>query len=493
MLHQIETKMLSALSGRISAEALSQQAGIPLSSVLSFSQSLKEKGYISIEQTEEKHVSLTTEGQGYAAKGLPEQSVHKAAQSGAPITSLSPIERTVGLPWASRNGWVKIEGGMLTSLCSTEPYFLQEALSKISRREPVDGEALSILLKRKLVSQSSIKKVYLEPTALAPEESASAGKAAMGGAAEGGSTSNGAGAEAAAQQEINSLTRDMLLSGSYKGALFRPYDVTAPAEIPSPAKRHMISRLRGKISRIFTDMGFDEMEGSEAQSAFWNFDALFQPQDHPARELADTFYLKNGIELPSDSELVARIKKVHEKSWGGAWSEEIAKKGVLRTHTTSVSASYLYNECRGSNAPKKYFSIGKVYRNEATDYKHLAEFFQVEGIVVWEGATFRDLLGLLREFYRKLGFEKIRFQPSYFPYTEPSLEISVFFEKKQQWLELGGAGIFRPEVSIPLCDRYPVLAWGLSLERPLMLLNDMDDIRDFYKGNAGWLRKQKVQ
>jgi len=112
---------------------------------------------------------------------------------------------------------------------------------------------------------------------------------------------------------------------------------------------------------------------------------------------------------------------------------------------------------------------------------------------VWEGATFRDLLGLLREFYRKLGFDKIRFQPSYFPYTEPSLEISVYFEKKQQWLELGGAGIFRPEVSIPLCDRYPVLAWGLSLERPLMLLNDMDDIRDFYKSNAGWLREQKVQ
>jgi len=486
MLHQIETKMLAALSGRVSAEELSQQAGIPLSSVLSFSQSLKEKGYISIEQTEEKHVSLTAEGQGYAAKGLPEQAVHRRAQSGAFVTSLSPIERSVGLPWASRNGWVKIEGGKLTSLCSTEPYFLQEALSKISGREPVDDSALSMLLKRKLATQSSTKKVYLEPTALAPEEAASTGAAAATGAA-------ATGAGAAAQQEINSLTRDMLLSGGYKGALFRPYDVSAPAEVPSPAKRHAISRLRAKISRIFTDMGFDEMQGSEAQSAFWNFDALFQPQDHPARELADTFYLKNGIELPTGPELVSRIKKVHEKSWGGDWSGEIAKEGVLRTHTTCVSASYLYNECRGSKAAKKYFSVGKVYRNEATDYKHLAEFFQVEGIVVWEGATFRDLLGLLREFYRKLGFEKIRFQPSYFPYTEPSLEISVFFEKKQQWLELGGAGIFRPEVSIPLCDRYPVLAWGLSLERPLMLLNDMDDIRDFYKGNAGWLRKQKVQ
>jgi len=510
MLHQIETKMLSTLSGKMSAEELSQKAGIPLSSVLSFSQSLKEKGYVSIEQTEEKRVALTSEGQGYVAKGLPEQLVHRAAQTGAFISSLSPIERTAGLPWASRNGWVKIEGGRLSSLCSPEPYFLQVALSKISRHEEVDDDTLSILVKRKLVSQTSVKKVYLEPTALSPDEPAGAvatgtSAAAMGAAT--GATNGTAGADnaaygagevagaaaAPAQPEINSITRDMLLSGSWKGALFRPYDVSAPAEIPSPAKRHAISRLRMKISRIFTDMGFDEMEGSEAQSAFWNFDALFQPQDHPARELADTFYLKKGVSLPEDAELVSRIKKVHEKSWGGAWSEEIAKKGVLRTHTTAVSASYLYNECRGSNAAKKYFSIGKVYRNEATDYKHLAEFFQVEGIVAWDGATFCDLLGLLREFYRKLGFDKIRFQPSYFPYTEPSLEISVFFEKKQQWLELGGAGIFRPEVTIPLCDRYPVLAWGLSLERPLMLLNDMDDIRDFYKGNAGWLRKQKVQ
>ncbi|MFA6907767.1 MAG: phenylalanine--tRNA ligase subunit alpha [Candidatus Micrarchaeia archaeon] len=478
MLHQIETKMLAALAGRMSAEALAQKSGVPLSSVLSFSQSLKEKGYVSIEQTEEKRAALTAEGQGYAAKGLPEQSVHRHAQSGAFVSSLSPVERSVGLPWASRNGWVKIEGGRLASLCSPEPYFLQEALSRISRHENADGEALSILLKRRLAVQTVTKTTFVEPSAMQPEEIPAAGPVPSA---------------PSAPPEINSLTREMLLSGSFKGALFRPYDVSAPAEIPSPAKRHAVSRLKRKISRIFTDMGFEEMEGGEAQSAFWNFDALFQPQDHPARELADTFYLKESMPLPSDPELVSRIRKVHEKCWSGAWSEEIAKKGVLRTHTTAVSASCLYNECRGSKAARKYFSVGKVYRNEATDYKHLAEFFQVEGIVVWEGATFRDLLGLLREFYRKLGFDKIRFQPSYFPYTEPSLEISVFFEKKQQWLELGGAGIFRPEVSIPLCDRYPVLAWGLSLERPLMLLNDMDDIRDFYKGNAGWLRRQKVQ
>ena len=164
---------------------------------------------------------------------------------------------------------------------------------------------------------------------------------------------------------------------------------------------------------------------------------------------------------------------------------------MLRTHTTAVSASYLYNYCRDSQ-PKKYFSVGKVFRNEATDYKHLAEFFQVEGIVVWEGATFRDLLGCLREFYRKLGFEKIRFQPSYFPYTEPSLEMSVYFEKKKQWLSSGGRHL-PPRGFHSALRPLPSARMGLSLERPLMLLNDMDDIRTFYRSNAGWLRSQKLQ
>lgn len=468
MLHQIESRILSALSGRMAADEVAREAGVPLGSVLSFSQSLKEKGYVSIEQVEESKAALTPEGQSYLRTGLPEQSVHKAAQAGKPISSLSPPERSVGLPWASRNGWVKVEGGKLVPLSSPGPYALHSALAAISRGEKADGEALSTLARRKLITLSASKKVFLSPTAVQPEESAPSG-------------------------EVNALTRDMLLSGKWREASFRSYDVSAPAEVPSPAKRHAISRLKQRIGTIFSDMGFEEMGGSEMQSAFWNFDSLFQPQDHPARELADTFYLKESLPLPGDSELVSRVKKVHEKCWGGSWNEEVAAKGVLRTHTTAVSAQYLHGRCQSSKEPKKYFSIGKVYRNEATDYKHLAEFYQVEGIVVWEGATFRDLLGLLREFYRKLGFDKIRFQPSYFPYTEPSLEVSVYFGKKKQWLELGGAGIFRPEVSIPLCDRYPVLAWGLSLERPLMLMSDMEDIRDFYRGNAGWLRKQKVQ
>lgn len=471
MLHQIESKILSCLQSRASAQEIAEKAGIPLSSVLSFAQQLRDKGYVSISQEEEQEARLTKEGSRFLSEGFPEKRVYAAAEKSLPLSSLSDEERTVGVPWATRNGWVKMEKGALVAAAEPESeYRLENALRQISQGgfASIPQETLATLSKRRLITQHTAKTTYLEPTAVAPEPASSG-------------------------QEANLLTRDMLLSGSWRTAAFRKYDVNAPAEVPPIAKRHMVSRLRRRISSIFTDMGFEEMSGPQVQSSFWNFDALFQPQDHPARDLADTFYVKGASPLPDDSELVSRIKKVHEKCWGGGWKEENASRTVLRTHTTAVSAYYLHNFCKGNLHPKKYFSIGKVFRNEATDYKHLAEFFQVEGIVVWEGATFRNLLGCLKEFYKKLGFEKIRFQPSYFPYTEPSLEISVYFEKKKQWLELGGAGIFRPEVSIPLCDRYPVLAWGLSLERPLMLLNDMEDIRDFYKSNVGWLRRQKIQ
>lgn len=469
MLHPTETKILSALFGRMSAQELAKKAGVDIGAVLSFSESLKEKGLAEVESREELGYLLSSEAKRYLSEGFPEQRVYAAALLKKEVSALTPEERAVGLQWAIRNGWVKVESGRLIPLKKPEgDYAPLAAIRKAAAGQPVEGEQGALLEKRRLASQSVSRTVYLSPIKNA--KPGSSGK-----------------------EETSAITRELLKSGAWRGALFRKYDVSAPVDVPCPAKRHAISALRRRISRIFTDMGFEEMEGPETQSSFWNFDALFQPQDHPARDLADTFYLKGKSELPPDRELVEKVKEGHLRCWGGVWEEGAARKTVLRTHTTSVSARYLYERCRVGKEPKKFFSVGKVYRNEATDYKHLAEFFQVEGIVAWEGATFRDLLGCLREFYRKLGFAKIRFQPSYFPYTEPSLEVSVYFEKKKQWLELGGAGIFRPEVSLPLCDRYPVLAWGLSLERPLMLLDDMDDIRTFYKSNVSWLRKRKVQ
>jgi phenylalanyl-tRNA synthetase alpha chain len=273
----------------------------------------------------------------------------------------------------------------------------------------------------------------------------------------------------------------------WRNVHFRKYNVEVPGKRIYPGKKHLITHFIEHIRGIFLDMGFCESAGPLVESSFWNFDALYQPQDHPARELADTFYMKRPAvtQLP-DKRILDEVAKTHENGgitkssgWGYKWSPDAAKRPILRTHTTAVSARMLSQ----LEPPAKVFCIGRVFRNETIDYKHLPEFTQIEGIVVAENVGFRDLLGYLKEFYLRMGFAKIRFRPSFFPYTEMSVEPEVYFEEKGEWLELGGAGIFRPEVTVPLGIDAPVLAWGLSLERPVMLKLGINDIRNFYYKN----------
>ncbi|MBV1768192.1 MAG: phenylalanine--tRNA ligase subunit alpha, partial [Methanobacterium sp.] len=245
------------------------------------------------------------------------------------------------------------------------------------------------------------------------------------------------------------------------------------------------------IRNIFLNMGFTESRGPILESAFWNFDSLFQPQDHAAREMQDTFYIKNPStsRLPEEG-LVDKVKQVHEdgartgsEGWCYHWDKDVARQSVLRTHTTCVSARFL----KENPPPLKMFSIGRVFRRETITYKHLPEFNQVEGIVAADEVNFRNLLGILKEFYKKLGFE-VRFRPAYFPYTYLSIECEIYLEEKESWIELGGAGMFRPEVLEPLGVETPVAAFGLGIERLAMIELGIKDIRMLYKSDIGWLR-----
>ena len=302
------------------------------------------------------------------------------------------------------------------------------------------------------------------------------------------------------QNLIEQVTSDMLKKESlWKGKKFRRYDVTSPVPSISGGKRHFVNQAIDYGRRIWTDMGFQEMTGDMLQSSFWVFDALFTAQDHPVRELQDTFYIDKKLELP-DKKLVQTVKKTHEsgiggsKGWRYVWDEEDAKKTVLRTHTTCLSAKTLYalsklpiDQRRG-----KFFALGKNFRNETVDWSHGFEFYQTEGIVIDENANFQHLLGYLKQFYTKMGFDKIRFVPAYFPYTEPSVEIHVYHPEKKVWLELGGAGIFRPEITIPLLGKQiPVLAWGQGFDRIIMDFYQIKDLREVYKNDITQLRKMK--
>ncbi len=302
-------------------------------------------------------------------------------------------------------------------------------------------------------------------------------------------------------KQVSQITPDMLSLGTWKNYELKPFDVSKPGPLLKAGKIHPMIKLINEIREIFLSMGFIEIRGPIIESAFYNFDALFQPQDHPAREMQDTFYLNNPktAKLP-ESDRVKAVKETHEnggdsgsQGWGYDWDINEAKKTVLRTHTTATTIRRLAEFCRNNEeVPVKVFCIDRVFRNEKLDRSHLAEFTQVEGIVIDDGATLCDLIGLLSEFYRKLGFKKIITRPGFFPYTEPSMEVSVYYDKLGEWLEMGGSGIFRPEVTYPwgIKDPTRVLAWGQGLERIAMLYFGRKDIRDLYINPIKWLRSQ---
>ncbi|NPA62834.1 MAG: phenylalanine--tRNA ligase subunit alpha [Methanococci archaeon] len=291
------------------------------------------------------------------------------------------------------------------------------------------------------------------------------------------------------EEEITQLTRDIIISGKWKKAYIRPYDVKIPTKPVYPAKIHPLTRIIREVKEILLAMGFKEVKSPIVETEFWNFDMLFEPQDHPAREMQDTFFLKYPKEGEIPKDLLNSVKKVHERCWKYKFNEDISKRLILRTHTTSSSIRYLASLSEEEKEkPHKVFCIDRVFRNEAIDYKHLPEFYQCEGIIMGEDVNFNNLIGVLKEFLKRLGFEKVRFRPAYFPFTEPSLEAEVYLEGRG-WLEILGAGIFRPEVLEPIGIKKPVLAWGIGFSRLAMLRFGLKDIRDLHKNDLDWLKR----
>ncbi len=297
------------------------------------------------------------------------------------------------------------------------------------------------------------------------------------------------------REETTDITDQLIQSGKWKETKFRRYDVKTFAPAVYPAKRSPITRLTDQVRQMFLDMGFTEMTSEYIQPSFWNMDVLFTPQDHPARDLQDTFYLERPSSIhEDDDELVEKVKRLHEDGgdtgscgWGGEWSREFSESAILRTHSTVSSIRYI---AKNPKAPCKAFSISRIFRKESIDSTHLPEFTQIEGIVIDENANFNTLISIIREFYARMGFDQVRIRPAYFPYTEPSLELEVFFNGK--WMELGGAGIFRPEVVAPFGVEHPVLAWGFGFERLAMLKWNIKDIRELYISDIDNLRESRI-
>lgn len=300
----------------------------------------------------------------------------------------------------------------------------------------------------------------------------------------------------AGQDLIDRLTPEILASGEWRGKNLRPIDVEAKAPRFYPGRRHPVRDFIKEIRETYVSMGFSELHGNSVYPAFWNFDALFIPQDHPGRDMQDTFYLSGLTDSKmSRTGVVANVAATHEngwrtrsRGWGYRWRIEEARRLVLRTHNTVLTVKAL-SESKEKEA--RVFAVSKVYRNENLDYKHLAEFYQMDGIMVGEGLSVRHLMGFLTEFYRKLGMSEVKLWPTYFPYTEPSLEVVGYSKAVKAWIELSGSGVFRPEVTLPLGVKVPVLAWGPGVERLMLMRYGLEDMRALYGDDLTWLRNRE--
>jgi phenylalanyl-tRNA synthetase alpha chain len=491
MLSENDVKVLKAVSeGYSDPQRIAEKLEMKIEAVRALADVLAEHGLLQVTKSVEETVSLTDEGKRYAIEGLPERALLSFIGDGKAMSDLKDPAWKIGLGWLRKKGWAAIEKGIVRPLgpasLGKDEQMLKDLLTggSISSLK-LDKKCLADLKGRGLVAFSKSKEWRYEITA------------------EGLKWASGAKGEAFIQ-EMPALTSDMIKAGQwseangvlnleYRGASYspRPYDVTLAADKIYPGKKHPYQRLIDFMREIMLEMGFVEIKGQIVQSSFWNFDALFQPQDHPAREMQDTFYLDSLADIPDYS----RVKEMHESGkgadslgWGGIWRPEVARQEVLRTHTTGVTIKYLAEH---PEPPVKAFGIDRVYRREAIDATHTPEFEQLEGIVMDRDVTFSHLLGILKEFYNKMGFEEVRFRPGYFPYTEPSVEPEVFIDGLG-WVELGGAGVFRKEVTAPFGIEHPVLAWGLGVSRVAMLKLGLKDLRLLYQSDIEWLRETPV-
>ena len=484
---------IKQLDSKAPVDQIVKISGLAHAAVMRAALALEENKLIKIHEQKQTLIVLSAEGQSYAKIGLPERRLYDAliklggeAKLGS-VVKKSGLEKkfvSLALGWITRKGWATVKQGMLKSLKRPPVEGDEKLLLILSEKEstPVKDldqeqqKIVSVLKGRKLVEieEKTIRELELTDDGLCLLKRG-----------------------IKVQNEISQLTPELIRTKNWRNVNLRKFNVKAPGPDVLLGKIHPAQQIIQHVREIFLEMGFTEIRGEIVQTAFWNFDALFQPQDHPARDMVDTFYLaqpKTG-KLPN-TDVVRAVACTHENGWKTGsrgweynWSPEEAKRLLLRTHTTATTIRYLSEH---KEPPVKVFSVDRVYRNEKLDYKHLAELHQIEGIIMDKKVTLRDLMGTLKEFYHKLGLEKVQFWPSYFPYTEPSMQSTVYVQELNTWVELCGMGIFRPEVLAPFGIKHPVLAWGGGLERLILLKLGIEDIRLLYKNDLGWIRRTPV-
>ncbi len=457
---------------------------------------LAEMQLVTISQTQEQYACLDTLGKRYAGADLPEVVFLKKLVTG-PVSQkdvgLTGVEFSSALGFLKRNGLVEIQKSATLTFVATEKAagflgsyvhplerYSQEVL--VSRLGDVQKNDLPVLVKRGLVKLFNKKSITATVTAQGKEVLSALQTTYKD------------------LELVDVLTPDMLKDGSWQHKEFRHYQVDLAVPTHAVGRRHPMKVANNILRDIFVEMGFCEMAGPMVESAFWNMDVMWIPQDHPARDDQDTFYLEGSVKsLPAN--LVAAYKKMHEEglvrshTTPGSWSEEVASKRLLRTHSTATSFRTLAClAAKGDLANGKYFYCANNFRNEAVDATHLNDFFQAEGFIIGDNLSLADLMGFVKEFYAKLGIHKIRFKPTFNPYTEPSMEAHYYDPVMKKWYALINSGIFRAETLQPLGITKTIIAWGMGASRVAALLAKKHSMRELTGASCdfGWLTQRPL-
>ncbi|WP_436936321.1 phenylalanine--tRNA ligase subunit alpha [Halovenus marina] len=456
---------------------------------------LAEEGLVELTEETVEDISLTDEGRTYLDAGLPEIRLYEAAvaaggesvQMGEVLGRAELDGEAVDIALANfaRKGYGEVESGNVRPDPDADPDSDEEltALAALDADESVaDEDVLDQLASRGLIERTdrTVRRVRLTDEGVDALD---------------------AGVEAA--ETVDQLTPELLTSGEWQDVEFTEYNVAAEAETTPSGRKHSLRQMADRVKDVLVGMGFQEMQGPTVDADFWINDCLFMPQDHPARNHWDRFALEQPEEideLPPD--LVERVESAHREGVGAdgdgyhsPWEESFARKLALRGHTTSLTARHLSGEALGElEPPQRFFSVEKAYRNDTLDATHLLEFFQIEGWVMAEELSVRDLFGTFTEFYEQFGITDIEFKPHYNPYTEPSFELFGRHPETDELIEIGNSGIFRQEMLEPLGVDCDVMAWGLALERLMMLATGAEDIRDVHGTlvDLDYLRTEEV-
>jgi len=498
-LHPLERKVLPVLAKTLDFNEIIGQTKLKDVEVMRALQWLQNKGILKLTDELKEVVELGKNGKDYLEQDFPEkrflEQIKESPKEDSEIkkqANLSPQEFGVSLGVLKKNSAVLInkkDTKLFFTITPMGKNFLKKTEEEnfLKKTFPIEIKSLNekekeiyeALKKRKDIILSKLVKIKkIELTDLGKKVSKE---------------------KISEEKVIDRLTPQMLKTGDWKGKKFRRYDVEINVPEICGGRKHHYKRFLDQVREKFMSLGFQEMTGPIVESDFWDMDALFMPQFHSARDIHQAYYIKDPEYCKLDEKIVEKVKKAHEngfdtgsKGWQYKFDINRTKRNLLRTQTTACSARMLAN--KDIKIPGKYFAIARCFRYDIIDATHLPDFNQTEGIVVEEGLTIKHLFGLLKIFAKEFAdTDEIKLVPGYFPFTEPSVEL---FAKHPQlgWIELGGAGLFRPELVKPLLGKeISVLAWGLGIDRIAMFKLGIKDIRQLFSYDLKFLRNTKME